>query len=101
MGYFSNGTEGDFYRSAWCERCVNWRDEHDGRGDGCPIWDLHILYNYDQLKKSSLERALSSLIPREGIENGQCRLFWERGKPGPNGGGEEVPVRTLTVVRAA
>lgn len=101
MGYFANGTEGDCYQAQWCFRCVHWRDNGDGRGDGCPVYDLHLLYNYDQHKKESTKHALAMFIPRlEGGGNAQCRMFWERGKG--SGGGEPVPVtRTLTVVRAA
>lgn len=98
MGYFSNGTEGEMYMARWCERCVHWRDDKDGRGDGCPIWDLHLLYNYDQHKKPSTERALAMFIPYVDGHNSQCVMFWERGKG--NGGGEPVPV-PLQIVRAA
>ena len=99
MGYFSNGSAGDSYIAQWCLRCVNWRDRHDDRGEGCPVYDLHLLYNYDQHKKDSTKRALEMFIPRdEHGGNGRCQMFWERGKGRP--GGEPVPV-PLTIVRAA
>lgn len=102
MGYFANGSEGECYQDRWCVRCVHWKDEGDGRGEGCPVYDLHILYNYDQLKKDSTRRALEMFIPTAegGIGNGQCRMFWERGRNGGGGQPEPVPVH-LTIVKAA
>jgi hypothetical protein len=95
MGYFSNGSEGDFYQAQYCRRCV-----HDRENAFCPVWDLHMLYNYDQLKKPATRSALAMFIPEQDGGNGQCSMFVERGQG--SGGGEPVPVaRHLTVVRAA
>ena len=46
MAYFSNGSEGESYLSGWCLRCRNWKDRPDipQVGEGCPIWDAHLLY---------------------------------------------------------
>lgn len=52
MGYFSNGTEGLAWQEKWCHNCVNFKDRGDGRGEGCPVFDLHYLYNYDQLERA-------------------------------------------------
>lgn len=100
MGFFSNGTEGDMYQSQFCARCINWKDVGDGRGAGCPVWDLHMLYNYDQHKKASTEAALAMFIPRDAAGwNRQCAMFHERGK---NGGGQPEPLPVLlTIVKAA
>lgn len=88
MGYFSNGTEGEIYQATYCDNCVHWRDLGDGRGYGCPIIDLHMLYNYDQHPEHSnnpeqAERTanmLNELIPRSenGLYNEQCRMFWDK-----------------------
>ena len=72
MGYFSNGTEGMDYQAKYCERCL-----HDANQD-CPIWLAHLLHNYKECNNP--ESILHMLIPREGIENGQCKMFVEQGK---------------------
>jgi len=80
MGYFSNGSEGEWYYSQYCSRCVH--DELDDQGDfirSCPIWELHLAYNYKECnnKHSMLHR----LIPLDkGGNNAECRMFWP--KPG-------------------
>lgn len=91
MGYFSNGTEGDIYRDRYCENCVHWKDLGDGRGPGCPIYDLHFLYNYDQCKSGepgeTIAAMLGALIPRaeSGLFNEQCTMFhgkhWREDEP--------------------
>jgi len=79
VGYFSNGTEGDIYRAQWCERCAN---DGDGKHEiGCAVMDAHLFYNYDQFADDKLKGALEALIPREGIYNGQCRMFRLRELP--------------------
>jgi len=78
MAYFSNGTDGDLYREHWCGRCAN---NGDDRGDeGCAVWDAHFLYNGDQHKNKLVAELLSTLIPRGGLRNEQCRMFRERAK---------------------
>lgn len=72
MGYFANGSEGEAYQAKWCRRCV-----HDADGS-CPVFDLHVLYNYGQSKKPSTASALAMFIPREAGGNGQCVMFWEK-----------------------
>lgn len=98
MGYFSNGSEGEWYEAQYCNRCV-----HQPAGDiGCPVLDLHLLYNYDQLRKDSTRRALAMFIPEKDGRNGQCAMFWERGRGGGGGSPEPLPAKVpLTVVRAA
>ena len=83
MGYFSNGAEGADWRVNNCERCAN---SHPVNGsDGCPIWDLHLLHNYDQMPEHAKtdqakgeamawSAALGMLIKRDGLSN-ECTLF--------------------------
>lgn len=85
MAYFPNGTSGMMYQNL-CENCWNWRDLDDGRGFGCPIWDLHMLWNYDQIEHSLhrikkakakiVKEALEHFIPtREDGFPDQCKMF--------------------------
>lgn len=86
MGYFANGTEGERYMQEFCFKCVNWRDNGSG-SEGCPIIDLHMMWNYDAVGKNAdtvKAQTLSHFIPREmvkwpdGIEhedNAQCVMF--------------------------
>lgn len=81
MGYFSNGSEGMDYEAHYCERCIHFGPEE---GPGCPVWMLHLLYNYDQFGDERLATVLSALIPRDdAIGNAECRMFV------PAGSGEE------------
>ncbi len=70
MGYFSNGTERMIYQEEYCTRCV-----HDINED-CAVWSTHILHNYKERNKK--DSILHILIPRKGIQNEKCRMFWER-----------------------
>jgi len=70
MGYFANGTCGDLYETCWCSRCV-----HQG---GCAVWLLHLAWNYEQVGDETKKAALDSFIPRQGIENAQCQMFYEK-----------------------
>ena len=56
MAYFANGTSGMIYEEEYCSRCKNWKDLEDDRGFGCPIWDLHTVHNYDQVKNKDFKR---------------------------------------------
>ena len=76
MGYFSNGTEGEMYQEKWCDRCLHRGD------DSCAVWLVHLTHNYDQHKDKILKLALDTLIPREGIGNGQCRMFLDEANNG-------------------
>lgn len=69
MGYFSNGTEGDMYEAKWCDHCIH-------QDDPCAVWEAHLLRNYEECNKK--DSILHLLIPREGVHNGQCRMFKER-----------------------
>jgi hypothetical protein len=78
MGYFPNGTSGEMYISQYCCKCINWRDNGSG-SEGCPIMDLHSLWNYDAAGKDADKikgEALEHFIPRnEKGENGECVMF--------------------------
>jgi hypothetical protein len=77
MGYFSNGTEGEMFVETYCHRCVNWRDLDDGRGPGCPVWDAHLLFAYEECDSGSNAKViLDMLIPRRTITN-ECAMFVE------------------------
>jgi hypothetical protein len=66
MAYFSNGTEGVGYMEAFCFKCKNWIDKKDGRGSGCPIWDLHLIYSYELCNSKSIgKKMLDFLIPAD------------------------------------
>lgn len=75
MGYFYCGTEGADYEENLCTKCV-----HNRNKEGCPVWGLHLLFNYDQFKKDSegeaLMAVLDMLIPRdESGNNLECSMF--------------------------
>ena len=69
MAYCSNGTEGCDYEAQWCDRCIH-------QDDPCAVWEAHMLLNYDECDKP--DSILHILIPRNGIENEQCRMFRQK-----------------------
>ena len=73
MGYFSNGTDGIEYGEQYCQFCV-----HDNEEKGCPVMMAHFVYNYDECNND--KSILHILIPRKGIENEVCLMFY-RGNP--------------------
>lgn len=77
MAYFSNGSEGDNYMAKWCCCCENWKDLNDGRGSGCPIWDVHLLFNYEAQKNPTAKQILDMLIPtnKESMFAEKCSMF--------------------------
>lgn len=82
MGYFSNGSEGDSYHAALCQRCAHGPDNF--KDDGCVVWMLHLIHNYDECNNPN--SMLHVLIPRskDGIRNERCAMFL------PNGDKDEV-----------
>ena len=69
MGYFSNGTEGYEYEAQYCDRCV-----HNIEKFGCPVLELHRLYNYDECNND--DSILHKAIPRDDKgENERCVFF--------------------------
>lgn len=87
MGYFSNGTEGEFYYDNYCSRCIHNAEE---RGKLCSIWSLHLRHNYEECNKK--DSFLHVLIPRnkDGF-NDICTMFVERAAPTPVGWGGHLP----------
>lgn len=79
MGYFSNGSEGEYYQSNYCFKCVNWKK--DEFGEGCLIWDLHLTWSYELCNKKDNEgkQMLDILIPLKDCQNQQCKMFIEKG----------------------
>ena len=75
MGYFANGTEGELYRERYCYQCAHYSDYSD---DECPVWDAHLMSNYNQNGNDDLVFVLENLIPRAGAGNGQCAMFIPR-----------------------
>lgn len=73
MGYFSNGSEGEFYYEEYCSRCVH---DDPEKGKHCPIWNLHLLHNYEECNNK--ESFLHVLIPRNKGFNDACTMFVER-----------------------
>ena len=78
MGYFPNGTSAEIYTAQFCAHCVNWRHDEQSDTFGCPIMDLHMLWNYEAVGKDADETkhaALAHFIPIDKIENQQCKMF--------------------------
>jgi hypothetical protein len=69
MGYFANGTEGADYQETYCVKCA-----HDQNND-CPVWLMHLLWNYEQHKDDEIRASLDRLIPFKDGENQQCKMF--------------------------
>jgi hypothetical protein len=65
------------YQEKYCDRCVNWKDLGDGRGFGCPIWDMHQVLNYDRVKTPMIAHVLDSFIPMDkaGVYPIECLMF--------------------------
>jgi hypothetical protein len=74
MGYFSNGTEGALYYEQWCSRCIH---DNEDKEIYCPVWGLHLTHNYAACNDDA--SPLHALIPREGMGNGRCTMFVDRG----------------------
>lgn len=59
-----------------CRQC-----QHD-KDDGCAVWAVHLIYNYDQqaLGQEKLKSAMRMLIPRteDGLFNGPCAMLLKR-----------------------
>ena len=78
MAYFPNGTAGLSYQGYFCSRCKNWIDKDDGRGVGCAIWDLHLMYSHELCNsKSKAKKILDFLIPmnKEKCCPCECSMF--------------------------
>ena len=73
MAYFANGTEGTAYECAYCDRCIH--------QDSCPIWSLHLDWNYEQLDNDDPVSERTATILEELIPSDehhmlqQCEMF--------------------------
>ena len=65
------------YQEKYCDRCTNMKDLDDDCGLGCPIWDLHTVHNYGQVKNKDFKRILDSFIPmdKDNIYPVECLMF--------------------------
>ena len=63
MGYFSNSSDGMGYEDQYCSNCVHMNKEY-----GCPCWDIHMLYNYEECNNK--ESILHKMIPMDA--EGTC-----------------------------
>lgn len=80
MAYFPNGSSGDRYMEQWCERCKNWKRREDEDTEGCPIWDMHLSWNYSTKDKTAMD-ILNHFIPMDKKYNPlQCRMFETTGE---------------------
>lgn len=78
MAYFPSGSSGMDYQAQWCDRCEHDRKYREtGDGPGCPVWALHLLWNYDACCNEEKDGVLHSFIPRtrDGLGNEQCVMF--------------------------
>lgn len=80
MACFVNSTESAHYQSQYCDRCQNWRD--NGEAPGCPVWDLHLLWNYEQMEALGVSvtkrEGLEVFIPGHDDRPQACRMFLKR-----------------------
>ena len=78
MAYFPNGTSGEMFVEDTCVRCVHWKDLGDGRGTGCPVFDLHLIYSYELCNKKDDpgKIMLDTLITPDN----ECVMFHAHGR---------------------
>lgn len=78
MGYFPNGTSGAMYYERWCSKCLH---DNEEAGLCCPIWNLHLLHNYEECNKTG--SFLHALIPlsndTDALDAMRCTMFVDRG----------------------
>ena len=62
MAYFPNGTAGDILIEQ-CDNCLH------GMNDSvlCPIANVQIFFNYDQIDNEHLSKCLSALVRDDGV----------------------------------
>ena len=92
MAYFPNGTSGEIFMHDQCAKCVNWRDKEDGFG--CPIMDIHMVYNYGQ--KGETKEIMTALIPddKERLCAGECSMFLANADKAQQPTTNELPTTT-------
>ena len=79
MAYFSNGLEGMNYEAVYCDRCVHHEHRDDSTFKGCPLMDVQMDHNHDQIGKGktakTIKSILDALIPMDGQYAGECAMF--------------------------
>jgi len=80
VGYFANGAEGHAYEMAYCSKCTHYKDGENG--ECCPVWMLHILWNYEQFKNTDRAMALDLFIRYDGTISKECEMFVDSMPPG-------------------
>jgi len=65
MAYFPNGTAGDILQKQ-CDKCLH------GMNDSliCPVVQVQLTYNYEQIGNEDLQTALNILVD----DAGTCRM---------------------------
>lgn len=71
MAYFSNGTEGEAFEETHCYQCKHYDTEKT-----CPVMEIHLNWNYEQLDDPVKKSAMEQFIPidKDGYA-GKCRMF--------------------------
>ena len=71
MGYFANGTDGQFYWETFCASCVHDQDNN------CTVLLAHLLHNYEECNVS--ESILHMLIPlNKAGKNQKCTMWYKQ-----------------------
>jgi len=76
MAYFPNGTDGELFEETVCKECIHYNEEN-----GCPIFNAHLLYNYEA--EGIAQKILDMLIEDKEEKNDEgykffthhCKLF--------------------------
>ncbi len=62
MAYFPNGDACELFQAEHCHDCIHWPDDPS---KGCAVYDVHLLWNYDQIGNETVKNILSTLIDDE------------------------------------
>lgn len=92
MAYFPNGTAAMRYEEEWCDKCAHCPHNEPDPLKGCPVLDLHWLWNYDQFGDSGdakqKKHILELFIPEEDANGvkyaAKCNMFVEAPKEDPS-----------------
>jgi len=76
---FHSGLEIDQFTQSECAGCAHWCDLGDGRGEGCPIIDVHTAYV--TTTSVAAQRILDMLIYPDSVTPAQC-LMWIKERDG-------------------
>jgi hypothetical protein len=74
MGYFSNGSEGEYYEEQFCNHCIH-------QNDPCAVWGAHLFSNYQECNNKA--SILHQLIPMDDCgRNLDCKMFKRKSADG-------------------